>query len=123
MKTIEKRAKILLRLHQACVGFVEQHATCAGACRHQARIDHLQVRWLFLRRLCAAAEGNRDADGDVNDCSHSKEKYIFRLRASDADDDYPLKFSIQGKTNPYLIAQAAGSLQNSLSVQEQHKLT
>ena len=41
---------------------------------------------------------------------------IFRLRASDADDDYPLKFSIQGKTNPYFIAQAAGSLQISLSV-------
>ena len=53
---------------------------------------------------------------------HTVKRNIFRLRASDADDDYPLKFSIQGKTNPYFIAQAAGSLQNSLSVQEQHKL-
>ena len=38
--------------------------------------------------------------------THGKTRNIFRLRASDADDDYPLKFSIKGEIIPCLFSVA-----------------
>ena len=41
----------MLRLHQAGVGFVKQHAARAGPRRHKARIHHLQVTHVLTMML------------------------------------------------------------------------
>ena len=87
------------RLHKAGVGSVQQHAPRPGAGRHQARIHHLQVTHIAVPIIVTAhylKHCHRYCDGTLN-------IDLFRLRASDADDDYPLKFSIQGEDVPYIL--------------------
>ena len=82
----------MLRLHQTGVGFVKQHAARSGPGRHKARIHHLQVTHVVTTMLVPIIVTKLNID-------------VFRLRASDADDDYPLKFSIQGEAIPYSLAE------------------